>query len=121
MKRKLLLAACLVASALGFEANAQASYNHTYTQGVTVAAGENYFLYNIGAKKFLDNGMNSGTRATVDNAGKALTLVMSNGKYTINGGVKTRYGGGGAGDYLNDGGYMDGAATEWTFNPTLTL
>ena len=96
-------------------AMAQASYNHSWTDGNVVAEGE-YFLYNIGAKRFLDNGMNWGTRATVDNAGKEFTLTASNGNYTINTGVKTRYGGGGAGDFLNDGGYMDGASTEWTFN-----
>ena len=107
-----------VASAIGFNANAQASYNHSWTDGVTVAAGSDYFLYNIGSGKFLDGGMDWGTRATVDNAGKALTLAESNGKYTIYTGVKTRYSTGGAGNYLSgSSGYMDGASTEFTFTP----
>ena len=83
MKRKLLLAACLVAGALGFEANAQASYNKTYTQGVEVAAGSDYFLYNIGAGQFLTGGMDWGSHASADHAGKTVTLAVSDGGYTI--------------------------------------
>ena len=114
MKRKLLSLAVALLCSVGLFA--QASYNHTWTSGAEVAAGSDYFLYNIGAKKFLDNGMNWGTRATVDNAGKALTLALNEGKYSIYTGVKTRYGGGGGGDYFNNG-YMDGAVAYYTFTP----
>ncbi len=113
MKRKLLFAIAALLCSIG--SWAQASYNYAYKEGTAVGAGSDFFLYNIGAKRFLDNGMNWGTRATVDNAGKSLTLTLNDGKYTINTGVKTRYGGGGAGDFLNSGGYMDGASSDWTF------
>ena len=62
---------------------AQASYNHTYTEGVSVAAGDNYFLYNIGAKQFLTNGHWWGTRAVVDNSGRVITLTDNGDGYKI--------------------------------------
>jgi len=114
MKRKLLSLAVALLCSVGLFA--QASYNHTWTSGAEVAAGSDYFLYNIGAKKFLDNGMNWGTRATVDNAGKALTLALNEGKYSIYTGVKTRYSAGGGGDYFSDG-YLDKAVAYYTFTP----
>ena len=60
----------------------QASYNPEYTSGVTVTAGENYFLYNIGAKMFLTDGMDWGTHATADHAGRLITFA-GEGKYSI--------------------------------------
>ena len=62
---------------------AQATYNHSYTEGVTVAAGGDYFLYNIEAKQFLTNGLSWGTHATVDNSGRVLTLTASDTGYKI--------------------------------------
>lgn len=114
-KLKLLLAALVLTGATA--AWGQASYNKTWTEGVEVAEGGDYFLYNIGAGRFLDNGMNWGTRATVDNAGKALTFTAADGAYTIYTGVKTRYNAGGLGDYLGTNGYMDAASAPWTFTP----
>ena len=58
----------------------QASYNHTYTAGVEVAAGENFFLYNIGANLFYACGMDWGTHAAADHAGLCVRLdVATNG------------------------------------------
>lgn len=64
-------------------ANAQASYNKDYKAGVEVAEGDNYFLYNIGSKMFLTGGMDWGSRASGDHAGKVVTLALNDGKYTI--------------------------------------
>ncbi len=74
MKKRLLfwMAALLVAIGGVQQAFAQASYNHTYTQGVAVAEGD-YFLYNIGAGMFLTDGMDYGTHASVDHAGRVIT------------------------------------------------
>ena len=62
---------------------AQASYNHTYTEGVTVAAGGDYFLYNIGSKRFYTDGMDYGTHASADHAGRVVTLAEVSGGFTI--------------------------------------
>jgi len=50
-KLKLIMAAFALMVLGASNAWAEASYNHTYTTGVTVAAGGNYFLYNIGSKR----------------------------------------------------------------------
>ena len=65
------------------EANAQASYNFKYTEGVTVSAGEDYFLYNIGSGMFLTDGMDYGTHASVDHAGRVITLAANTNGYSI--------------------------------------
>ncbi len=119
MKRKLLFAALCVVSALGFKANAQASYNHAYTEGVAVAAGTNYFLYNIGAGKFLTDGMDWGTHATADHAGRNITFAeLGNGKYSIytasvsvNNGAQAKAG------YMTTNGYLDTGTNDanWEF------
>lgn len=122
MKRKLLLAALCVVGALGFKAQAQASYNHTYTEGATVAAGGDYFLYNIGTGQFLTSGLNYGTRATVDNSGRVLTLSANGNGYNIytnfvslnNRDENTRKAG-----YLTTNGYVDTGSSDaaWVFTP----
>ncbi len=121
MKRKLLLAALCVVSALGFKANAQASYNYAYTEGVVVAEGTNYFLYNIGAKMFLTDGMDWGTHATTDHAGRNITFAeLSAGKYSIytesvsvNNGAEVKAG------YMTLNGYLDTGTNNanWEFTP----
>lgn len=100
---------------------AQASYNHTYTEGVTVAAGENYFLYNIASGMFLTDGMDYGTHASIDHAGRVITLATSGGGYTVN---TTPFSANGSelkngGLFLNASGepYVDGTSAEWTFEP----
>lgn len=121
MKRKLLLAMLFVASAIGFKANAQASYNHTYTDGVTVAAGTDFFLYNIGAGMFLTDGMDWGTHATADHAGRKITFAaLADGKYSIytesyslNEGQEAKKG------YMTTNGYLDTGTNNanWVFTP----
>lgn len=100
---------------------AQASYNHTYTEGVTVAAGENYFLYNIASGMFLTDGMDYGTHASIDHAGRVITLATSGGGYTVN---TTPFSANGSalkngGLFLNASGepFVDGTSAEWTFEP----
>ena len=86
-----------------------------YTSGSEVAAGSDYYLYNIGAGKFLDNGMAWGTYGTVDNSGQSLTLAAgSNGGYTIYTGLKTNESLGGDNDYYN-GAWMNQGSTEFIF------
>ena len=120
-KLKLLLAVC--ALVLGWSsAWGQASYNHTYTEGVTAAAGGDYFLYNIGAKQFLTSGLNYGTRATVDNSGRVLTLTTNGVGYSIytnfvslnNRAEDKRKAG-----YLTTNGYVDTGSSDaaWVFTP----
>ena len=93
---------------------AQASYNHSWTSGVEITEGNDFFLYNVGAKRFLDYGMNWGTRAVVDNAGKSLTVEkISNGVYALKTGIS-----GGNGPYVGENGYMNGSTKAnggWTF------
>ena len=82
MKRKLLFAIVALLCSVG--ASAQASYNQSYTEGVEVAAGSDYFLYNIGADAFLTGGMDWGSHGAVDHAGKKATLTeVSTGVYKI--------------------------------------
>ena len=89
----------------------------SYTNGSAVAEGGEYFLYNIGAGKFLDNGSDYNTRAVVDNSGQELTLAAidaENGIYTV-------YTGLGSGYFT--GAWMDAISTQLTFeelaiNPT---
>ena len=112
---------------------AQATYNHSYTTGVEVTEGGDYFLYNIGAKQFLTNGKAYGTQATVDNSGRVLTLTASGTGYKIytdyvslnnrtesKAGymfVGTHYDDGTSSDIF-DGIYVDGSKDEvWVFEP----
>lgn len=112
MKQTRLLKTLLAAVCLFVGTSAWAA---TYTNGSTVAAGSNYYLYNIGAGKFLDNGRDYNTRATVDNAGQALTLAAgtTDGTFTIYTGLNTNESIGN-GDYCS-GGWMDSGATNMTF------
>ena len=116
----LLLAACALLGVNG--ASAQASFNHTYTEGVTPAVGGDYFLYNIGIGQFLTSGLNYGTRATVDNSGRVLTLSANGTGYNIytdfvslnNRAENTRKAG-----YLTTNGYVDTGSSDaaWVFEP----
>lgn len=97
----------------------QASYNQTYKNGATVAEGGNYFLYNIESGMFLTDGMDYGTHASIDHAGRVITLSSSGSGYTINttpfsaNGTDLKAGG----LFLNDKGepFVDGTSAEWTF------
>lgn len=102
--------------------SAQASFNHTYTEGATVSAGNDYFLYNIGSGQFLTSGLNYGTRATVDNSGRVLNLTTNGSGYNIytnfvslnNRAENTRKAG-----YLTTNGYVDTGSSDaaWVFTP----
>ena len=119
LKKLLSVAALFVAGALGFNANAQASYNFTYDEGVAVKEGTDYFLYNVGAQKFLTDGMDWGTHATADNAGRVITFAsLAEGKYSIytksysvNNGAEEKAG------YMTLNGYLDtgGNDANWEF------
>lgn len=119
-KVKLLLAAVTLLCSVG--SWAQALFNHTYTEGVEVTAGEGFFLYNIGTGQFLTSGLNYGTRATVDNSGRVLTLETNNSGFSIytnfvslnNRDEGTRKAG-----YLTTNGYVDTGTNDaaWVFTP----
>lgn len=97
MKRKLLLAALCVVSALGFKANAQ-------------EAGT-YYIQNVGTGKWLGPGNNWGTQASVLNHADYWKLAkISDGVYTLESVVSN----GGTSYYLT-GTYCDGGATNFTF------
>ena len=119
---KMLFATVLTWMACATGAWAQASYNFTYTSGSTVAAGGDYFLYNIGTGQFLTSGLNYGTRATVDNSGRVLTLTANGSGFNIytdfvslnNRNEDTRKAG-----YLTTNGYVDTGSSDaaWVFTP----
>ena len=122
MKRLLrnVLAAFVVSTVGVVNASAQASYNFSYTQGETVAAGSDYFLYNIGSGQFLTSGLNYGTRATIDNSGRVLTLAANGSGYSIytnyvslNNRTDAKAG------YLTTNGYVDTGTNDaaWVFTP----
>ena len=124
-RKRLLRTAASIALLVGgvlcapFEAMAQASYNFKYTEGVTVSAGGNYFLYNIGSGMFLTDGMDYGTHASVDHAGRVITLAANNNGYSIysrpfsaNGSVEKA-------GYMTLNGYIDTGTNDadWVFTP----
>src|SRR5574344_1653713 len=106
MKRKITMIMVLFMTMF-----AQLSFaTETWTTGETLAAGS-YYLYNVGAKKYLSSGANWNTHATVDNYGIPVTLAnISDGIYTI--ATASTSGG-----YLS-GLYCDGASTNWTITST---
>ena len=73
MKRKLLLAALFVVSALGFNAKAQTE---------PVADGV-YYLYNKESGKFLSRGSNWGTQGVVNDFGLPWKVAVADGKYKL--------------------------------------
>lgn len=117
--RKLKLLLLAAAALMGVNvASAQASFNHTYTVGVEPAAGGEYFLYNIGVGQFLTSGLNYGTRATVDNSGRVLTLSKNGSGFNIytnyvslNNRTDAKAG------YLTTNGYVDTGTSDaaWVF------
>ena len=72
MKKLKLLIAVVAILFGGVPANAQASYNTSWTEGVEVTTGYDYFLYNIGSGTFLTGGMDWGSSASGDHAGKTV-------------------------------------------------
>lgn len=107
MKRKLLLAALCVVGALGFKANAQSWTGNAPAEGT-------FFLYNVGADKFINNGdphQRWGTNAYLQaDFGMDITLELSNGDYYLDTNVYNN-----SAHYLATSTWCDGAATPWTF------
>ena len=109
MKRKLFFAVLCIASALSFAAEVQWTGN-------TVGDGT-YYLYNVGADKFLNIGNKSndnwGANANLStNSTFDFTLAyVSDGVYTIDSKVSN----GGDNHFVNSSTWCDGAATNWTF------
>lgn len=112
------MATLLVAIGSVHNANAQASYNKSYTRGVEVTAGDEYFLYNIGEAKFLTGGMDWGSHASTDHAGKILTLANNVTGYSI---YSTYYSENGLSNpgYLTTNAFMDTESNDadWVFTP----
>ena len=82
--------------------------------GNTPQAGD-FYLYNVGAGKFLTSGCWWGTHAALDDDGLLLTLAGSGNDYTLS--TDAAY----AGKYLGDNAYMDnGTAATWTFTQVST-
>ena len=105
-KLKLFLAAC--AAMVGLSANAQG------WTGSEPAEGD-FYLYNVGAGKFLnagDRAANWGTNACLSaNYGLDFTLEANGTNYNLN----SKNSNGGASNYLATSLWTDGAATPWTF------
>jgi hypothetical protein len=121
MKRLLLFG--MVATLLTIvgvqRASAQASYNFTYTQGVEVAAGDDYFLYNIGTGMFLTDGMDHGTHASVDHAGRVITLAAATNGFSIYTKPYSANGSDEKAGYMTLNGYVDTSNNDadWVFTP----
>lgn len=87
------------------------SGNATDWVGNEVGAGT-YYLYNIGADRYLSFGENWGSRAIADHAGIPVTLAAGSGTYTIITNVVAN------GNKLFVDGYMDGGSDksgDWVF------
>ena len=108
MKRKLLTICTLFLVAI------TTAWGQTWT-GNAPQEGD-FYLYNVGAGKFLTSGCWWGTHAALDDDGMLLTLAGSNGQYTISTAAAF-----GANHYLGDNAYMDnGTAATWTFSEVST-
>lgn len=113
-RKRLLRTAAFIALLVGgvlcapFEAMAQ-----TWA-GNTPQAGD-FYLYNVGAGKFLTSGCWWGTHAAMDYDGMLLTFVGSGSDFTLSTNVAF------ADKYVGDNAYMDnGTAATWTFTQVST-
>lgn len=114
MKTSLLKTTLLVA-ALCLVGGGKALAQSKPTAGVEVAAGD-YYIYNIGADRYLTHGTSYNTHATVDGAGEVITTTLSNGAYTLHFASQSD------GTVLGTDNYVDKASsnqyyTTWTFSP----
>ena len=86
--------------------------NSVWAQGWTaseVGAGD-FYLYNVGANAYLENGSSWGTHAALKSSGFVVNVTAGNGVYTI--GTNSKY----SGKFFTDNGYVDtGNSTNWTF------
>ena len=101
-----------------FVAMAQASYNVSYTEGVEAAEGK-YFLYNIGAKAFLADGMDWGAHATADHAGRVVTLAAVSNEPVAFSLFTESYTSKDKAGYMTLNGYLDSGTNDanWQFSP----
>lgn len=83
------------------------TWAQTWTSGAVAADDGEYYLYNIGAERFLNRGGTWSTHAIADGQGLIVKLdEKSTGVYSIYTAVNSKY--------LN-GDYTDGDETNWTF------
>jgi len=88
---------------------------------VAVVAGQDYFLYNVGSAKFLSEGMDWGTHAVTDHAGRILTIASLNDgaysiyseSYSVNNGNEAKVG------FMTTNSYIDTGTNDanWVFTP----
>ncbi len=109
MKQKLLLALLALFTGVG-TLSAQ-----TWT-GSEVGEGT-YYLYNVGADKFLAYGADWGTRAVIDDVGIPVQLVSNNGTYRI----QTNVTGTSGKVFLGADFYIDQDACDFTFTPVANM
>ncbi len=84
MKRKLLFVAVALLCSVG-------SWAQAWTSGSTVAVGD-YYLYNVGADRFLNRGHNYYYRSLVDRAGSVLHLTADGENFFIGyDGISSKY------------------------------
>ena len=108
MKMKTLLQVAFVALLVGWGFYPNTLKAQTWT-GNTPQAGD-FYLYNVGAGKFLTSGCWWGTHAAMDYDGMLLTFAGSGNDYTLSTNVAF------ANCYVGDNAYMDnGSAATWTF------
>ena len=79
-------------------------------EGQAPAEGE-FYLYNVGAQRFLCGGNDWGAHASLGFPGVLVTLVADGSNFKID----THLSNGGDNHFLNDGAYMDASAYAWTF------
>ena len=117
----LLVTVMLFAGLTG--ARAQASYNVTYTEGVAIGNvtknSAEYFLYNIEADMFLTGGMDWGSRATVDHAGKKIEFRDGTNGYYLHTTYHSANGVTNDGFLGDNGGIFtdNGSSLDWVFEP----
>lgn len=79
-------------------------------KGATVGAGD-FYLYNIGAKKYLVGSNSWGTRSSFSDNGYLCTIAASGDGFTID----TKMSNGGDSHFLGSNGFVDAAAFNWVF------
>lgn len=87
-------------------------------QGWTASepATGDFYLYNVGANAYLENGASWGTHAALKSSGFVVNITANNGVYTI--GTNSKY----SGKFFTDNGYVDtGSSTNWLFEPVAGL
>ena len=78
----------------------------SWTSGATVQNGD-YYLYNIGAKRFISRGADWDTHATVDGAGLVVSVGGTSGAYTIH------FPGTNNDQFLSNEGWIDANLDRW--------